>query len=372
MFHNTLGGYLPKTPTKRRLKTMKNINTNIHCPRCNSTDLYKYGKEQKTLQQKYQCKNCYAQFVPGREYKSHNQAHHGFCPRCGSKLHIRKTNKSTIQLRCPNKLCRYSISRPLNFKQFFKYALNNNSFFKLPKFLRYPTDMLILAAKLYFKFNLSSRQVKSELALSYKKSPSHVTIINWCSKFAYYFSILYNNNFKTLNLKISTWLIDETVIKINGTKFHLFVILDPNSKFVIAWYLSPTKDTQATLTTLKLALNFTKHKPNIIVSDNAQHFQKAIQELFADSVLYLKVSLYQKSIFSNNKLERFFSTLKQNFYKRRYPKSYFSAYASIFIYIFIFNFFAVNSNMKPTPSSILGISLNIKDKFLEAFSKCIA
>jgi hypothetical protein len=184
------------------------------------------------------------------------------CPRCGSNLQIRKTNKSTIQLRCPNKLCRYSISRPLNFNQYFKHALSIPSFFSLPKFLRYPTDLALLATKLYFKFNLSSRQIKSELALSYQKPPSHVTIINWCSKFAYYFSILYNNNFKNINFKIPTWLIDETIIKIKGIKFHLFVILDPQSKFVIAWYLSPTKDTQATLTVLKLALNLTKHKPD--------------------------------------------------------------------------------------------------------------
>jgi predicted RNA-binding Zn-ribbon protein involved in translation (DUF1610 family) len=150
---------------------MKNINTNIHCPRCYSTDLYKYGKDPKTLQQRYQCKNCFAQFVPGREYKPHDRAPHSLCPRCGSNLQIRKTNKSNIQLRCPNKLCRYSISRPLNFNQYFKHALSNPSFFSLPKFLRYPTDLALLATKLYFKFNLSSRQIKSELALSYQKNP---------------------------------------------------------------------------------------------------------------------------------------------------------------------------------------------------------
>jgi transposase-like protein len=61
--------------------------------------------------------------------------------------------------------------------------------------------------------------------------------------------------------------------------------------------LSPTKDTQATLTVLKLALNFTKHKPDIIVSDHAQHFQNTIHQLFGNSILYLKVSLYQKSVF---------------------------------------------------------------------------
>jgi len=82
--------------------------------------------------------------------------------------------------------------------------------------------------------------------------------------------------------------------------------------------LSPNKNTQATLTILKLALNFAKHKPDII-SDHAQHFKNAIHQLFGNSILYFKVSLYQKSVFFNNKLERFFSNLKQNFYQRRFP-----------------------------------------------------
>jgi len=124
-------------------------------------------------------------------------------------------------------------------------------------------------------------------------------------------------------------------------------------------FISPTKDTQATLTVLKLALNLTKHKPDIIVSDHAQHFKNAIHQLFGNSILYFKVSLYQKSVFFNNKLERFFSNLKQNFYQRRFPKSYFSS-LRLYIYIFLFNFFVIHCNMQLPPSSILGINLKYK------------
>lgn len=343
----------------------------ISCPRCHLNHLSKYGKDPKTHKQKFLCKNCNAQFVPGREPRI--RAHHGLCPRCGARLHIRKTNKGTIQLRCSNRpFCRYSISRPLNFKKFFNRSLTNPQFFSLPKFLRFPIAILISSLKMYFKFNLSARQIKTELASSYPKVPSHVTILNWCTRFAYYFSLLYNNNFKTPNIKISTWLIDETVLKIKGRKFHLFAILDPVSRFVIAWYLSSTKDLSSTFAVLKLALNFTKHKPDIIISDHAQHFQRAISDLFGNSVKYIQVSLYQKSDFSNNKIERFFSTLKQNFYRRRFPHSYPSAYAFVFLHIFIYNFFAAHTNLKAPPSLALGLNFNIKDKFLEAFTRCLA
>ena len=41
---------------------MKNIisnsNEKIKCPRCNSHKIYKFGKDPKTGNQKYQCQNC--------------------------------------------------------------------------------------------------------------------------------------------------------------------------------------------------------------------------------------------------------------------------------------------------------------------------
>jgi transposase-like protein len=346
---------------------MLKTSVSVSCPRCFSSNLGLYGKHPKTKEQKFICKTCKHQFVPGHE---HLRAQHGFCPRCGRRLDLRKRNRNTIQLRCSGRpLCRYSISRPLNLKRFFEQALANPSFFSLPKFLRFSISTVIESLKMYFKFNLSARQIKQELKIRGQKVPSHVTIVNWCTRFAYYFSLLCNNNFKSINTKISTWLIDETVIKIKGKKFRLFVILDPDSRFVIAWYLSPNKDLLSTITVLKLALNFTKHKPDTIISDHAQHFQQAIRLFFLKSVKHIAVSLYQRTDFSNNKLERYFSTLKQNFLKRRFARSYFSAFSYIFLHIFVYNFLTPHSSLNAPPALNLGLNMNIKDNFLDEKSR---
>lgn len=356
---------------------MKNISkrspiTGVSCPKCKSTNLWRYGHHPKTKEQKYKCKNCSHQFVPGRQKHLSPRTNHGLCPNCGRKLEIRKTNKNTIQLRCSGRpFCRYSISKPINLTKSLNHFANNTKYLKLPKFLKYPLSTVISCLKLYFKFNLSSRQIKKELLLSHIKVPSHVTILNWITRFAYYFSLIYTNNLKSINIpKISTWAIDETVIKINGIKYHLFLILDLHTSFVIAWYLSPTKDLQSTLKVIKLALNFTKHPPDTIISDHAQQFTTAIQILFNHKVNHFTVSLFQHSNYSNNKIERFFSTIKQNFKKRLSPKSYISTYSRIFISIFLHNFFAASSNSSTSPAASLNIKLNIKDHLLNAFKSC--
>lgn len=113
---------------------MLKTSVSVSCPRCSSTNLYRYGKHPQTKEQKFICKSCKHQFVPG--HSPSPRAHYGFCPNCGRRLQLRKRNRNTIQLRCSGRpLCRYSISRPLNLKRFFALATTNPSFFSLPKFL---------------------------------------------------------------------------------------------------------------------------------------------------------------------------------------------------------------------------------------------
>lgn len=364
----------------------QNPTNQIHCTRCGSTDLYKYGKQQKSNKQKYLCKRCNYQSPMDHEY--HPQpigSPHGTCPKCGAKLEIRKINVSTVQLRCSNRpLCKYSTSRPLNLKIFiqrmFKFSSNTNNFFKLPKFFKYPSQIVFKTLELFYDLNLSSRKTKSKLKNDIQlsklstKIPSHVTILSWATKFGYYFSLLLNNYFKSIPpLNSTTWLIDETTIKINGSKYYLFVALDSYSRFVLAWYLSPTKDAQAAIKLLILAKNFTKSKPNYIVSDHAQNFLLAVQQVFGNSVSYYRVHLYHHyNHLSNNKIERFFSYIKSFFKLRKSPKSYNFAFATLSVSILIYNFFKIHSAINAPPATLLNICLNVKDHFLEVFSKCLS
>lgn len=338
------------------------------CPKCHSSEPYRYGFEPKTDYQRYRCRHCQTQFVFEREPQSKNSpADHGLCPDCSHKLHIRKRNKTTLQLRCSNrKHCFYSVSVPL-----FPVDRVPDDLYPFPKFLRFPFAMFLKAIELHFKFFWSSRQIKQELHRIYKKSPSHTTINHWCLAFA---ALLYrycHSELRSLNHCVSKWHIDETAITIFGRKLHLFTVLDASSRFILAFHLSYTKSYTDAYQAFSNALEFTGYPPQIIISDGASAFALASQKLFGDTVIHEVVSLYSSNTDrSNNLLERSYSTVKEPFSHRKYSRSFASAMLSCFVRIFVYNFLRPHSAFSAPPNLVLNYLPSIKNPILEAFVKC--
>jgi len=97
--------------------------------------------------------------------------------------------------------------------------------------------------RLYFIHKLSIRKIQKEIKLqsSKYKAPSHVAIIKLVKKLSYLVSLAYINKNIVSTGKWFVWLTDETVIKINGSKYYLIVVIDHNSGCVLSWFLSPTR-----------------------------------------------------------------------------------------------------------------------------------
>jgi transposase-like protein len=178
--------------------------------------------------------------------------------------------------------------------------------------------------------------------------------------------LLNSNRYIEVKNPPKVWLVDDSVVKIRANKFRLFVVLGYTERVVLAWYLAPTKDKEVAKKVLNLALSFVKEKPSIIVSDFAQVIEEATKEIFGGSVLHVKVRLFKnKGCFSNNRLERFFSTIKERFKLRKQPKSFLSAKLQILIIITIYNLTLHNSvgkapiekiaHIKKIPYFILGV-----------------
>lgn len=340
------------------------------CPKCLSFNLTRFGKDPKTGKQKYRCKDCKYQFVEGKIPSKTRDLNLGICSKCGKKLHLRKRNKNTLQIRCSDRInCRYSFSYVhRDFKRFLEEA-ENEDFFKIPKYFKYPVSLVFKALKMYFVYKLSLRAIKRELSLVYPKAPSPTTILKWIRKCGYFFSLLSSNKFVEVKNPSKIWLIDDSVVRIKGRKFRLFVVLGYSERVVLAWYLSPTKDKEAVKKVLMLALQFNKEKPSCIVSDFAQNIQEAVREVFKDSVFIFRVRLFKRrDCFSNNRLERFFSTIKERFKLRKQPKSFLSAKLQILIIIALYNLSPHNS-IKEAPLRMIAQIKNIP-YYVEGVIKC--
>ncbi len=324
-------------------KNTNTINSNnqsitiTNCIRCGSDKLWKYGKEPKSGLQKYKCKICKKQFTQESNPNfTKNQTKYGLCPLCKSSLEVRKINKNSIQLRCSKRpLCKFTLSYNFKLKKFYKDAILNKNYFKLPKFFKFPMEIVLEAIRLYYQRAYSLRQIQSELSIRFPNytTPSHVSILKWANKCSYLLSLAFlNKHFSTSNSWL-VWLNDDTVIKINGNKYYLIVVMDYHTKVILSWFLSPTKDAQAVAYTLNMARSLTNSTPDIIVSDHAENIKLAINNTFRNSVIHIQNYLYQKSQISTNKLERFFSSIKSNFYNRKSFKSSLSATAFLTAFI---------------------------------------
>ena len=68
---------------------------------------------------------------------------------------------------------------------------------------------------------------------------SHTTIRNWCTRFAPLFQNISIQLIPALNS--DEWHTDETVVKIQGKKYYLWLILDSETRFVLGFHLDRHK-----------------------------------------------------------------------------------------------------------------------------------
>ena len=73
-------------------------NDIVCCPRCKADALWKFGRDPKSGKQKYRCKKCLHQFVPGQRREIKHPVL--YCPKCGARMWIFKRQADTLRYRC--------------------------------------------------------------------------------------------------------------------------------------------------------------------------------------------------------------------------------------------------------------------------------
>ena len=90
---------------------MKNIisnnSKNVKCPICHSYDVYKFGKDPKTGNQKYQCKCCKHQGTFLNPVNNRPKKDYPKCPVCGSATYLHHDYKFYSNYSC--RKCKHSV-----------------------------------------------------------------------------------------------------------------------------------------------------------------------------------------------------------------------------------------------------------------------
>lgn len=144
---------------------------------------------------------------------------------------------------------------------------------------RFPPDIISYAVWLYFRFNLSHRDIEDLLA-ERGITVSREAIRLWCIKFG----ALYARRLKRKHRGYGdTFFIDEVFVKINGKQHYLWRAVDQDGE-VVDVYLQARRDGAAAKRFFRRLLRSHGGEPRKIVTDKLRSYGVAHRELIPESI----------------------------------------------------------------------------------------
>ena len=156
---------------------------------------------------------------------------------------------------------------------------------------RFPSDVISYAVWLYYRFNLSHRDVEDLLA-ERGISVSYETIRLWCIKFGPKFATRLKRKHRGYG---DTFFIDEVFVKIDGKQHYLWRAVDQDGEIVDV-FLEKRRDGAAAKRFFKRLLKKHQDEPRKIVTDKLRSYGVAHRELIPDTI-------HDTSQYANNRAE---------------------------------------------------------------------
>ena len=144
---------------------------------------------------------------------------------------------------------------------------------------RFPPDIISYAVWLYYRFNLSHRDIEDLLA-ERGITVTRESIRLWCIKFG----AIYTRRLKRKHRGYGdTFYIDEVFVKINGKQHYLWRAVDQDGEIVDV-YLQARRNGAAAKRFFKRLLRSSGAEPRKIVTDKLRSYPVAQREVMPDTI----------------------------------------------------------------------------------------
>ena len=141
---------------------------------------------------------------------------------------------------------------------------------------RFPVEIISHCVWLYFRFNLSFRDVEEMLAMR-GVVLTYETVREWCLKFGQ----IYANNLRSRSPRPGDrWHLDEVFLKINGRIHYLWRAVDQDGE-VLDILIQRTRDKKAAKKFFRKLLKGLRYVPNVIITDKLRSYNAAKAEELA-------------------------------------------------------------------------------------------
>ncbi|MFK8049014.1 MAG: IS6 family transposase [Halioglobus sp.] len=157
---------------------------------------------------------------------------------------------------------------------------------------RFPPDIISYSVWLYYRFNLSHRDIEDLLA-ERGITVSRESIRLWCNKFG----AIYTRRLKRKHQGYGdTFFIDEVFVKINGKQHYLWRAVDQDGE-VVDVYLQARRDGAAAKRFFGRLLRKHGSVPRKVVTDKLRSYNVAHRELIPDTI-------HENKRYANNRAEQ--------------------------------------------------------------------
>lgn len=161
----------------------------------------------------------------------------------------------------------------------------------LYKRLRFSPEIVQYAVWLYFRFNLSHRDIEDMLA-ERGIVVTRESVRLWCNNFGTQYARRIKRKHQGYG---ATFFIDEVFVKIEGNQHYLYRAVDQDGE-VIDVFLQSRRDGAAAKCFFKRLLKTNRGEPRRIVTDKLRSYGVAHQELIPDTI-------HDTSQYANNRAE---------------------------------------------------------------------
>ena len=114
-------------------------------------------------------------------------------------------------------------------------------------------------------------------------------------------------------LKVDTgrvWVADEVAVKVGGKNYWLFNVMDSQTRFLLAAYLTPTRTTRDAATALAMARQRSNNPPVAVKTDGLASYRDAMPRAFPTHRVRHVVTKGVKADINNNLSERLQGTIR--------------------------------------------------------------
>ena len=329
-------------------------NLSLFCTKCNNSySFYLYGKD-KFGNQKYLCRQCNHQFAPMKAPRLPRKRKRKYppCPKCGKASFLHHDYPTHSNFRCVDKRCNHSFFVPKNINL---PPSVNSAFGKTDlKRMRHTASLIFTVLSMYFFGKDSFRGISLLLSRLFNIKLSHVSVAQWCVKFAPVFQNLSLSFLPDMDFNSDEWHADETVVKVRGKKFYLWFVIDAETRFVLGFYLS---DRSASSANAVISSVKSLGSPRSIVTDNYDAYNVAVAKCFPDAV-HIRVENFAADI-SNNVIESFNKTFKAWYNTKCGFDGFINAHSLISVFLFFYNYLRPHSSLNNlTPAQVAGLNYN--------------